>query len=68
MIVGLGAQLPYDQGVAEANLAALALLGEDTPPYVAVSALPVTHDNVLEAWEQVYHSEPPASVRDSYTD
>jgi ribose transport system substrate-binding protein len=68
MIVRQGAQQPYDQGVAEANLAALALLGEDTPPYVAVSALPVTHDNVLEAWEQVYHSEPPASVRDSYTD
>lgn len=68
MIVGLGAQLPYDQGVAEARLAALDVLGEDVPPYVAVSALPVDHDNVLEAWEQVYNEAPPASVEDAYAD
>jgi len=68
MIVGLGAQLPFDQGVAEARLGALSLLGEDTPPYVAVNALPVDHDNVLEAWTQVYGSDPPAAVTDSYTD
>ncbi|GGH35543.1 substrate-binding domain-containing protein [Microbacterium album] len=68
MIVGLGAQLPYDQGVAEANLAALSILGVEVPPYVALSSLPVDHDNVLEAWEQVYHAEPPAAVRDAYVD
>lgn len=68
MVVGLGAQLPYSQGVAEADLAALSILGEQVPPYVALSSLPVDHDNVLEAWEQVYSSEPPASVRDAYTD
>lgn len=66
MIVGLGAQLPYDQGVAEADLAALSLLGQDVPAYVALSSLPVDHDNVLEAWETVYHAEAPASVKDSY--
>lgn len=68
MIVGLGAQLPYDQGVAEARLGALSALGEDVPPYVALSSLPVDHDNVLEAWELVYHSEPPAAVRDAFAD
>ncbi len=68
MIVGLGAQLPYDQGVAEADLAALSILGVDVPAYVALSSLPVDHDNVLEAWEQVYHSEAPASVQDAYVD
>ncbi len=68
MIVGLGAQLPYDQGVAEARLAALNALGQDVPPYVALSSLPVDHDNVLEAWELVYHAEPPASVRDAFAD
>lgn len=68
MIVGLGAQVPYDQGVTEANLAGGALIGKTFPPYVALSALPVTHENVLEAWETVYHSEPPAEVRDSYAD
>lgn len=35
--------MPYDQGVAEAKLAALALLGEETPSYVAVPAETVTH-------------------------
>lgn len=66
MIVGLGAQLPFDQGVAEARLAALSILGVDVPPYVAVSSLPVDHDSVLEAWELVYGSKPPASVRDAF--
>jgi len=35
---------------------------------VALSALPVSHENVLEAWEQVYHAEPPAEVADSYAE
>lgn len=65
LVRGLGAQRPYEQGVTEARLAALALLGEETPPYVAVNALPVDSDNVLEAWEQVYSEEPPADLRDA---
>jgi ribose transport system substrate-binding protein len=68
MVVGLGAQLPFDQGVTEARLAALSMLGEEVPAYVALSSLPVDHDNVLEAWEKVYHSAPPASVADAYED
>ncbi|WP_206539397.1 hypothetical protein, partial [Psychroserpens jangbogonensis] len=54
MVVGLGAQLPYSQGVAEVDLAALSALGEQVPPYVALSSLPVDHENVLDAWKQVY--------------
>ncbi|MFV9568272.1 substrate-binding domain-containing protein [Thermoanaerobacter mathranii] len=60
LVKGLGAQRPYDQGVAEATLAAYALLGKETPPYVAVPALAVTRDNILEAYKQVYHKDPPA--------
>jgi ribose transport system substrate-binding protein len=67
-VIGLGAQLPFDQGVTEARLAALSLLGVQTPPYVALSALPVDHDNVLDAWKSVYHSDPPADLADSYSD
>src|SRR3954462_6434855 len=59
-VIGLGAQLPFDQGVTEARLAALSLLGEKPPAYVALSALPVDHDNVLDAWKSVYHADPPA--------
>lgn len=63
LVVGLGAQQPYQQGVAEARIAAGALLGKKAPSYVALNALPVTHQNVLEAWKQVYNSEPPADLK-----
>lgn len=66
LIVGLGAQVPFDQGTAEARLAAGALIGKTAPAYVALSALPVDHDNVLDAWKQVYHEDAPKELRDSY--
>lgn len=66
LVVGLGAQRPFDQGVTEARLGALALLGKSVPAYVAVPALPVDHSNVLEAWKQVYRSDPPPEVANSY--
>jgi ribose transport system substrate-binding protein len=66
LVVGLGAQLPYDQGVTEARLGALAVLGEKTAPYVALSALPVQHDNVLKAWKTVYHEDPPEDLVSSF--
>jgi ribose transport system substrate-binding protein len=66
LVAGLGAQRPFDQGVTEAKLAGKALLGQETPAYVALSALPVDHDNVLEAWKQVYHADPPKNLRDAY--
>lgn len=68
MVVGLGAQVPYDQGVTEANLAAGALLGKEAPPYVALSALAVTHDTVLDAWRTVYHADPPSDLTESFRD
>jgi ribose transport system substrate-binding protein len=68
LVVGLGAQRPFDQGVTEARLAALSLLGEKTPSYVAWPPLPVDHKNVLDAWKQVYHSDPPSDLASSYKD
>jgi ribose transport system substrate-binding protein len=68
LVVGLGAQRPFDQGVTEARLAALSLIGQPTPPFVALPSLPVDHANVLDAWKQVYHSDPPASLADSFKD
>lgn len=67
LVVGLGAQVPFDQGVTEARLGAGALLGKKEPAYIALSSLPVDHSNVLEAWKQVYHQEPPADLKSSYT-
>lgn len=66
VIKGLGAQRPYDQGVAEAILVGYAILGKDAPGYVALPALPVTYDNVLEAYEEVYHKEAPQEIQDAY--
>lgn len=63
IIKGLGAQLPYEQGIAEAILAGYAVLGKETPPYVAVPALKVTAENTLDAWKLVYNQEAPDTVR-----
>jgi ribose transport system substrate-binding protein len=62
LVYGLGAQRPFDQGVNEAKLAAYGLLGKEAPAYVALNALPVTQDNILEAWEIVYHAPPPPEL------
>lgn len=64
-VLGLGAQLPYDQGVAEAKLAALALLGKEAPAYVAVPAKRVEKSNLLDAYEEVYHTEAPDSIKNA---
>lgn len=61
-VYGLGAQRPFDQGVTEAILAGYGLLDKEAPPYVALPALPVKADNVLEAWDTVYHADPPADL------
>jgi ribose transport system substrate-binding protein len=67
LIVGLGAQRPYDQGVAEARLGAAALIGKaNIPNFVALGALPVTHENVLESWKTVYQVEAPDSIASVY--
>lgn len=62
-VKGLGAQLPYDQGAAEATLAAYSLLGKQAPEYVAVPALSVTKDNILDAYKKVYHKDPPEALK-----
>ena len=65
-VAGCGAQMPYEQGVAEAKLAVLSLLGEETPSYVAVPAERVDHSNVLEAYTDVYHVDAPDWLQEAY--
>ena len=57
-IKGLSAQQPYDQGVAEAEAALLALLGEEPPPWIVLPSVPVLPSNVLEAYPQVWKTDP----------
>ncbi|MDR3494521.1 MAG: substrate-binding domain-containing protein [Ancalomicrobiaceae bacterium] len=60
--LAVGAQRPYDQGVAEAKSAAYALLGQPVPPYISVPTLRVKKVNLLSALEAVTKEPPPASV------
>ena len=64
-IKGLGAQRPYDQGVAEAMLAGYGLLGKAAPAYIALPALPVTKANLTDGWKAVYHMDAPKTVLNS---
>ena len=64
--VGLGAQQPYQQGVTEADIAGGSLIGKKAPAYVALNALPVDHSNVLDAWKQVYNTDPPADLQKAF--
>src|ERR1700757_3997216 len=64
-IKGLGSQRPFDPATTEALLAGYGLLGKSAPAYVALPALPVTRENLLEAWKEVYHADAPKSVKDS---
>jgi ribose transport system substrate-binding protein len=67
LIVGVGAQRPFDQGLYEAELAAYGLLEKAAPAYVALPALPVSRISVLDAWESVYHSPPPHQLVEAAT-
>jgi ribose transport system substrate-binding protein len=66
LVVGVGAQRPFDLGVHEAELAAYGLLGKAAPAYVALPALPVSRLSVLEAWESVYHNPPPPQLVEAW--
>lgn len=60
--LAVGAQRPYDQGVAEAQSAAYALLGKDVPPYISIATLRVKKIDLLSALKLVTKENPPASV------
>jgi ribose transport system substrate-binding protein len=64
-VKGLGAQRPFDQGVTEAKLAGYGLLGKAAPAYVALPALPVSKDNLADAWQQVYHKPATEKIKKS---
>jgi ribose transport system substrate-binding protein len=64
LVVGVGAQRPYDQGVAEALAALMALCGEEPPPWVALPGLAVTRRNVIDAYQRVWHEAAPTELRE----
>lgn len=64
-IAGISSQRPYDQGVAEAKVGALALLGEQTPPYVVVPPLKVVRGNLAESYKTIYRVDLPAEMAEA---
>lgn len=62
IIKGIGAQQPYDQGVAVATAAIQSLVGGRPPPWVALPGLAVTQKNVVEAYQLVWHSPAPPEL------
>jgi len=64
MIKGLGAQRPYDQGVAIATVTAYGLINKPAPAFVASPPLPVVRANLLQAWREAYHQAPPKELVD----
>jgi ribose transport system substrate-binding protein len=61
-IHAIGAQQPYNQGVAEADAAAYALLGKPVPPYLELPTVPVTIETLLPAYKTVMHADPPPAL------
>ena len=49
----IGAQLPYDLGMAEANAALYALLGKTVTPYVSIAAVGAEQAKLSAALEMV---------------
>ncbi|WP_338452447.1 hypothetical protein R4Z09_11505 [Niallia oryzisoli] len=56
-IAGIGSQRPFDQGVAEARQAALAIISAETHPYVAVPSLAVNRSNLEKSYQEIYHKD-----------
>ena len=62
-VKGVVAQLPYDQGRAAALVSLLALVGRAPPSWIATPGLAVTSDNVVEAYQFVWHMPAPDALR-----
>jgi ribose transport system substrate-binding protein len=58
-IVGIAAQQPHAQGVAVAQSAILAMLGQSVPMWVALPGLPVEQANVAERYRRVWGAAAP---------
>jgi len=62
MLKGTGAQLPYQQGIIEADMVGQSLLGNETPQFIASGPLPVYRGNLLEQYPKYYQKDPPSNL------
>lgn len=62
MVVGVAARQPWEQGEAAALATVLTLLGRETPARISIPPLPVTRDDVLDAFRTIWHETPPEAL------
>lgn len=62
LIAGISSQRPYAQGVAEATVGALTLIGEKTAPYVVVPPLAVDRANLPQSYKTIYRIDLPTAM------
>ena len=62
LIKGIGAQQPFDLGVAEATATIMALVDEEPPPWIVIPALSVNRANVRKSYETVWHAPAPPTL------
>lgn len=62
---GLGAQRPYDQGVAEADALMLSMIGKDVPDWIGVPSLAVIQNNLRQGYNDSWKKDPPSAVEDA---
>ncbi len=61
-VVAISADEAYSIGTTAAKAAALGLVGEKVPPFLAADAIAITKDNVKDGWNASLHRDPPASL------
>jgi len=59
LLKGIAAQRPYDQGAAAALVTLLNLVGRRPPPWIAAAGMPATSEDVLGAYQVVWHAPAP---------
>jgi ribose transport system substrate-binding protein len=64
-LYGVAADKPYLEGQIMLRLAALSLLGEETPAFVTVDVVTETRDNMVEAWQESLGQDPPQEILDA---
>jgi len=62
LIKGVGAQQPYDQGVAVATTTIMSLIGGQPPSWVVLPGLAVTPVDVIEAYQVIWHAPAPPEL------
>ncbi|WP_071673968.1 substrate-binding domain-containing protein [Nioella nitratireducens] len=62
VLKGVAAQNPYSQGLAMAQVAILALLGRQTPAWIALPGLPITSSSILGGYQSVWRAPAPAEI------